>query len=156
MFKNKPQKVKESTPNVYFKPVLTLRRLKDNRKATRGEMVVDGITLHTLEEPWRDNQKSISCIPAGTYDVVPHGWELDSPFRFKRVYRLLGTEPRTAILIHAGNTVDDIEGCILVGTHLGTLNGKEAVLNSRNAMVFLRDFMGQKEFTLVIEGVDVD
>ncbi len=132
----------------------TLLRTQDDKTCTLGLLIIhgSGMTFCTLEEPWKDNKRGISCIPNGTYKVVPHGWEAASKVRFKRAYRLLGTEPRTAILIHRGNTVDDIEGCILVGTNHGTLRGKAAVLNSEKAMNALRGIIGQKEFTLEIKG----
>jgi len=103
----------------------------------------------TLEEPWKDNKRGISCIPEGTYKVVPHGWG-NERVRFKRAYRLTGTAPRTAILIHTGNTTDDIEGCILVGGAHGALNGKQAVLYSLPAMERLRTLVGKNSFELTI------
>lgn len=65
----------------------------------------------TLEDPWNQNQKNISCIPIGVYEVVPH-----SGARFKNVWRLLNVPGRAGILIHAGNTQANTEGCILLGT----------------------------------------
>lgn len=131
---------------------LTLKRTSDDGKRTIGTMVVGNTTLFTLEEPWKDNANGISCVPPGTYPVVPHGWH-GEPVKFKQAYRLTNTGPRVAILIHSGNTTDDIEGCILVGMSKGKLNGKDAVLRSRDALNLLRGFMGDKPFTLVIEGV---
>lgn len=133
-------------------PTLTLKRTSDDGKRTMGQMVVGGTTLFTLEEPWKDNARGISCVPPGTYPVVPHGWD-GEPVKFKRAYRLTNTGPRVAILIHSGNTTDDIEGCILVGMTKGTLKGKDAVLRSREALDLLRSFIGKNGFTLVIEGV---
>lgn len=132
-------------------PTLTLKRTSDDGKRTMGQMVVGGTTLFTLEEPWKDNARGISCVPPGTYPVVPHGWG-GEPVKFKRAYRLTNTGPRVAILIHSGNTTDDIEGCILVGMTKGTLKGKDAVLRSREALDLLRSFIGKNGFTLVIEG----
>lgn len=131
-------------------PNATLTRFSDDGKRTLGILRVGGLTLCTLEEPWRDNRTGVSCIPTGIYRVVPHGWAEGSKVRFKRAYRLVGTEPRTAILIHTGNTVNDIKGCILVGMKHGTLAGMAAVLHSGAAMNALRDVLGQKEFTLTI------
>lgn len=78
---------------------------------THGQMSLDGeILCFTLEEPWRDNQKKISCIPKGIYQCVPHNGA-----HFKNVWHVTGVQNRDAILIHAGNTLADTEGCILVG-----------------------------------------
>lgn len=95
--------------------------------------------LYTLEEPWAHNKQKLSCIPAGSYVCVPHVGT-----RFKDVWRLLDVPNRTAILIHAGNTTDDIEGCILVGTTHGRVRRKHAVLNSQVAINMLRDIIGTK------------
>ena len=35
------------------------------------------------------------------------------------------------ILIHTGNTVDDTEGCLIIGDKIGVLNQKDAVLHSK-------------------------
>jgi hypothetical protein len=42
------------------------------------------------------------------------------------------------VLIHTGNTTDDIRGCILVGMMHSVLDGKPAVLRSGDAMTLLR------------------
>lgn len=74
-------------------------------------------TCNTLELPWRNNQKRISCIPAGLYEVVPHV----SP-KFGKCFWVQNVENRDGILVHAGNTTADTLGCILPGQYGG--NGK--------------------------------
>ena len=133
----------------------TLQRLRDDGTCTEGEVGVAGVTLVTLEEPWKDNKTGVSCIPAGTYRCVPHGWEPNAKTRFKRVYRLEDTTPRVAILIHSGNTTDDIEGCILLGMRRGQLNGKSAVLGSVDAVNLLRGNIGCNSFVLEIKNPPV-
>lgn len=97
-------------------PVVLILQRGKGLDMTRGVLQHDRKTLcYTLEEPWRDNQKGVSCIPPGVYQVVRHGWEPDATTHFKRVWRLLSVPGREAILIHAGNTLADTEGCILVG-----------------------------------------
>lgn len=106
--------------------------------------------MFTLEDAWRDNQRSISCIPAGTYEVVAHGWEKDSRVKFKQVWRLLDVPGRSGILIHAGNTHADTSGCILVGLGLA-ISGDARVTSSKGAIERLRSKLGQGKFTLVIK-----
>lgn len=67
----------------------------------------------TLELPFRGNRVNISCIPEGIY-VVKREY---SP-RWKRAMWTLQSVPgRTDILIgHVGNSYEDTEGCILLGT----------------------------------------
>lgn len=129
---------------------LVLVRYSDDGKRTLGILFGLPNLIHTLEEPWKDNKKGVSCIPEGAYKVVPHGWN-GEPVKFKQAYRLEGTTPRKAILIHAGNTTDDIEGCILVGMSKGQLREKDAVLASRPAMNYIRSIIGNNAFELQIE-----
>lgn len=126
---------------------------------TLGQLRMDGLALATLEEPWipnhagpggarrRDGRES--CVPDGEYELVPH-----SGTRFKDVWCLVNRElgvfrwpedvpqqagwGRSTVLIHQGNTVDDILGCILVGLVHGRLDGKPAVLRSGDALNLLR------------------
>jgi hypothetical protein len=77
---------------------------------------------------------SITAIPRGTYEIT---LDVTSP-RFSKVSfykevcngklpRLLNVKGFEGILIHAGNTDKDSEGCLLVGVNLE----KGKVLNSR-------------------------
>ena len=88
----------------------------------------------TLELPWRDNEPKKSCIPLGDYQVIRN----TSP---KGGFRLKEVPGRSDILIHAGNTIADIEGCILVGKELGYLNDKPAVLQSKAALKELVEYL---------------
>lgn len=97
--------------------VVTLNRGAPSPIGILGTLVFKGETMcYTLEEPWRNNApadykgETESCIPEGRYYCVPHNSE-----KYKNVWRLEGVPNRSAILIHAGNTLKDTEGCILVG-----------------------------------------
>lgn len=106
---------------------LTLKRVSYDLTATYG-VLLDGYGVPialTLEQPWRDNKALISCIPKGDYEVVKYDGT-----KFKNVFLLKNVPLRSAILIHAGNTVDDTQGCILVGNSFQ--EGK--VLNSRQTL----------------------
>lgn len=101
----------------------------------------------TLELPWRDNKVKISHIPRGIYSVVKR-----TSAKFKEHFHITDTENRTFILIHAGNTYKDIEGCILVGNDLKDINkdGHLDVINSKKTLEKLLDLMPDK-FTLTIK-----
>ena len=91
---------------------------------TIGHMYIDGkYVCDTLEDTVRDLNKNgkfdngevkikgQTAIPYGTCEVI---WNY-SP-RFKRYTpRLLNVNSFDGVLIHAGNTAKDTEGCILLG-----------------------------------------
>lgn len=101
-----------------------LTRINDGVRQTLGKLEIfrgDKLVFSckTLERPWKDNKIGDSCVPLGTYPVK-HRY---SP-KFKMVVPWLqDTEPRKWILIHYGNYVTDIEGCILVGKDHIDING---------------------------------
>ena len=126
---------------------ITLRRISTGEKGTFGALIRNNVPLCvTLEEPDNGNRRGISCIPAGRYSVVRHNGT-----RFKNVWRLEMVPNRDFVLIHNGNTTDDVEGCILVGLEHGVLKGKKAVLRSTLALDILRKNIGvNNSFTLEI------
>lgn len=79
----------------------------------------------TLELPWYDNQENISAIPDGEYIC----YRFQSPSRGE-VWELQNLPNRKHVQIHAGNTVKDTLGCILVAQYFGKLQGNRAILNS--------------------------
>ena len=107
----------------------------------------------TGELPERENRQCKSCIPEGLYKVVPY-----SSKKYPEHYHVLQVKGRSGILIHQGNFCGDIEkgyltnvqGCILVGRQIGSIQGQKAVLSSRLAMNDLRDILGKSPFTLEI------
>ncbi len=120
---------------------VTILRIRKSSHGTEGVLIFDDFKCFTLELPWRNNEKNISCIPAGEYDATIR----ISP-RFGRVYWVLKVEGRTYILMHSGNWAGDVQeglkshtnGCILLGMKRGYLAGQRAVLLSRRA---IRQFM---------------
>lgn len=121
----------------------TVGKLFVEYTATRERLLL----AHTIEKPWLNNEPFNSCIPEGSYLVKP----TDSP-KFGPTYYVesisdvgvgLDHGERTHILFHAGNTVDDTSGCIVVGENFGVIDGKRAVLNSKATMQeLLRIFDG--------------
>lgn len=114
---------------------LSLRRFKQTDFATYGRLYAeDGAEICvTLELPWLDNADDVSCIPAGTYQA---GRYL-SPKRGYTVWQLLAVHGRFSIEIHKGNLPHDTEGCILVGSAFGDVNGQPGITGSKQAFAKL-------------------
>lgn len=130
---------------------LKLQRISYRKDCTLGVLYdAEGDAMFaTLEEPDLDNQPKISCIPGGPYLCIPH-----NTAKWKDVWEITNVPNRTAILIHSGNTTNDIEGCILIGRNFGRLLGKTAVLSSKVALEGLKKHIGTgNNFMLLIERI---
>jgi len=103
------------------------------KKSTIGELFLNGERMcDTLELPWKDNQRSISCIPEGVYKVRLR-LARESATR-DYLHLLVEDVPnRKWVLVHRGNSAKDSRGCILVG--LGSQ--QDFVQNSTLAMDLL-------------------
>jgi hypothetical protein len=111
---------------------LDLYRTQSDSRGTLGFLKINkDIICYTLELPWVNNQPNISCIPAGDYVCK----RVKSP-RFGDVFEVLNVRNRGNILIHKGNWITDIQGCILVGLQQSVFdNGLDrfSVFNSTGA-----------------------
>ncbi|MCX8525906.1 DUF5675 family protein [Chryseobacterium formosus] len=91
---------------------------------TNGSLFHNGFLIcRTIELPWRDNQRRISCIPEGKYRVMKRY----SP-KFGNHLELKDVENRNLILFHpANNARKELRGCIapvthIVGAGMGTMS----------------------------------
>lgn len=103
-----------------MKAILT--RLTDDGKQTLGVFqfysgLLKALECKTLELPWKDNNKQISCIPAGTYKVIKH-----NSLTFGKCFKILDVPGRSEILFHKGNFNTNTKGCILVGKDFIDIN----------------------------------
>ena len=92
-------------------PELTLKREIISNKATLGTLInPKGLEIaKTLELPFMDNKRGISCIPFGTYQC-----KKDNKGKY-RYWKILDVQGRTGIEFHNGNIAIDTDGCILLG-----------------------------------------
>jgi hypothetical protein len=122
-----------------MKRTVEIRRTDSNHIQTLGTIRVydaDGticLQLKSLELPWKDNQRKVSCIPTGFYKLskidksgaipYPHLWIHDVP-------------NRDGIKIHKGNYHYQILGCVLPGLAHTDINGDGQldVVNSTEAL----------------------
>ena len=123
-----------------------------NEKQTIGQLNVieDNRVLYsccTLELPWLDNQKGVSCIPTGIYTVRKRV----SP-KFGESFIFEDVPDRSYILIHPGNFHTQIQGCVLVGQRLKHINsdGVIDVAESKKAVQSLLELLPDS-FTCVID-----
>ena len=129
---------------------LTLNRRFKAPEYTIGDLYIDGQWFcNTLEDTDRDLSqdmlltyiqnkkiKSQTAIPTGTYkvdmDTVSSKYSNYSKYPYAKQFnakmpRLLNVKGFEGVLIHAGNTQKDTDGCILVGIN----KEKGQVINSQ-------------------------
>ena len=130
--------------------MITLKRIAMSDKGVFGVLLEDGKPFAlTAERPWLNNKQNVSCIPRGWFTCR----RVRSP-HFGETFEVTEVPGRAHILFHKGNTPEDSEGCILVGSFFGTLNGNAAVLSSRAAFSeFMERLKDKNEFILSIEEV---
>lgn len=82
---------------------------KYNPKGTNGILMFEKqIICQTIELPWKNNEKNISCIPEGCYQIVKR-----FSSRFKNHFWIKNVPNRSLILIHpANNAIKELKGCI--------------------------------------------
>jgi hypothetical protein len=125
-------------------------------RATIGDgYVLDGdgkiiFQFKTLELPWNNNLRRVSCIPEGEYKVQ----RMDP--NHKRNYHyfyVMNVPDRDGILFHPGNYTSQILGCILPGDKLKDINQDSVpdVLNTTVTLKKLTDLMREPFFKLTIK-----
>lgn len=90
--------------------------------ATTGTLRVGDTSFFTIERPWMDNESGVSCVPEGTYQLIPylspkHGptWCLENESLKVTADGHNGTRSRCEI--HSANWATQLEGCIALGLH---------------------------------------
>lgn len=138
---------------------VTLQREPGTDAGTFGTLTLkDGLTLRTVELPWRGNATGRSCIPPGTYRC-----EIVNSPRFGKVYGVRDVAGRQNILLHAANFGGDVDkgfqsdllGCIAPATDIKTLTNKwgnpqKAGVNSAQALGQLMKWGNGLPFDLLI------
>ena len=128
---------------------LTLTRFWYDDACTVGRFSLpSGIHLFTIERPWLNNERGISCIPEGVYRCWPR--------RFFRggydAYEVIDVTGRSHILFHVANWAHDVRGCIGVGS--GFDPGKRMVTASRIGFGKFMEEMEEEEFGLTITHIE--
>lgn len=129
---------------------MKLIRVAETPHGTFGVLLDGGLPFCvTIERPWLDNQRNVSCIPAGNYVCG----RTSSP-KFGNTFEVCDVPGRSHILFHKGNLMEDTHGCIVLGEMFESLRGIPAVLSSGKAMdEFLDRTSTVNEFDLDVIGV---
>jgi len=138
-------------PSISGKKYLIIRELDQSKQTLGTFTITEGNALlfscKTIELPWKNNERQVSCIPNGTYRTVRHR----SP-NYGECFWLQDVPGRSEILIHHGNYAasvnprtgtPDTKGCILPGHAHADVNadGIPDVTSSVNTMKKLREVL---------------
>lgn len=119
---------------------MILLRMLNGKNYTIGILLTENGVYYTLEPPWLNNARNMSCIPRGLYDY--EFLESSASGKYRNCLHIKNVPGRTGILMHAGNKPEDTKGCILPGKKLGVSGGTRAVWNSR---VALNEIVGESK-----------
>jgi hypothetical protein len=139
---------------------IKIHRTKYLTDRTLGEIWFDNIQLgYTIEQPWAHNAKNHSCIPVGNYKLFPHNSvheyigntvvfynpELDVYIDEDQIPA--GKTGRSSCLIHVGNYVSDVQGCVAVGAAIHDFGAPHGlgVTSSHATMDKLKKLWGNRQ-----------
>jgi hypothetical protein len=102
---------------------------------TNGKLMSEGKLLcNTIELPWKNNEKRVSCIAEGRYFIRKRYSQ-----KFKWHLEVVDVKNRSYILFHpANNALKELNGCIAPVTKL---SGPGLGLLSRKAFEKLKTFV---------------
>lgn len=129
-------------------PIVHLKR-EYKKSATLGSLIFpSGLVLKTIERPWLNNKRKVSCYPEGVYIVkyLPRS----ASGKYKRVWHVQNVPNRSGILFHGGNLVKHSLGCTIVGLKHGWLGKLLAVLSSKIGLDKMRNELEGKDFILIV------
>jgi len=88
---------------------ISILRFQSNENGTNGKLSIDGVDVcETIELPWKNNDKGLSCIPEGRYEVVKRVSE-----KHGKHLLVKDVPERSLILFHpANNAIQELRGCI--------------------------------------------
>lgn len=113
-------------------------------EATTGLFLdaLDNKLCITLERPWLDNKRAISCIPEGIYSVKRY-----RSAKYPQSWIFQNVPDRSLILIHNCNYMEQLKGCVGIGetlkenipydgkTHRYWINNSKATLDKLNKVL---------------------
>ncbi len=131
--------------------MIQLVRYKSTQKLMLGTFYMGQEVLRSLEPPWRNNKKNLSCIPEGLYKCkrAIHYNRNGSTYP---AWEITEVPERTNVHIHKGNYPGDTTGCVLLGTEVA--KNEESIKNSTEAFTrFMEYTQSIDEFDLLITSI---
>ena len=135
------------------------RRFSLNKARTVGDLTIDGdFVCHTLEDRVRPDGEKVygeTAIPCGDYSLEGRKYGKLYNYANKHwghdwIFAIDGVPNFTDILFHWGNSEKDTEGCILLGSALGDLDGPVPLIGSRKAYkVFYEKALAETEVSII-------
>lgn len=112
-----------------------------------GRPLFSGISL---ERGWRDNEKGISCIPTGNYDVVLE----HSPAFNKKLWEIKGVPNRSECKFHSANYWYQLKGCVALGSKTLDID-KDGYYDVSKSVSSMKDFHkaleGEERAVLIVD-----
>lgn len=118
-------------------------------EGTNGKLECEGkFICYTIELPWKNNEKRVSCIPEGKYELRKRfsqkiNWHIE----------VMDVKNRNYILFHpANNALKDLNGCIapvtkISGSGLGLMSRQ--AFEKLKALVYPRLEQQEKVYLIV-------
>jgi hypothetical protein len=130
--------------------IIELVRLEENELyGTFGVLKINKMVYCvTLEPSDQENTANISSIPAQQYTCA----RVNSP-TFGLTFEVLNVPSRTHVLFHAGNTITDTAGCILLAESYSKLDNQRSIKNSGDTFTYFNEYVmaGFDRFHLTIK-----
>lgn len=131
--------------------LITLERFAYTPTETQGRISLGNFYCWTIEQPWRPHCEPggvpfRSCVPDGIYTLRKHvrpdgtkTFALENKHLGVQVYKPHGAPGRDLCILHPGNYVTDVKGCIAPGESRVISDGELMVTNSRVTFSELMD-----------------
>ncbi len=109
-----------------------------------------------VEREWCNNEPFKSCVPEGTYNLVPHQspkygdcYALDAPTLGVTIH---GPSTRTVCLVHIANKPSELLGCMSPGLRFGYVGNEWSVISSGVAFkALMKEFDGKSVQLTIIK-----
>lgn len=119
----------KSTDNITLSECFLSDFIEENNQINE---ILNVFSFKSVELPWRNNRRNVSCIPADSYEAIAINRGSNGDYAIW----LQNVPGRSEILIHTANFVYQLQGCIAPGTDFKHLDrdGVIDIANSRKVM----------------------